>query len=383
MGRGRERLLVFNCHEAWVYQLGLLDYDLDIICGLSGRYTRGWDSHIRPVPDRARLIRLEEALASPERYTCIIAHNLTDLLDIRGRPEPRILILHLALEARIVEERPRLHAEQAKQLMHRYAELGAVHVVAVSHSKGRSWGFTEDIVPFAVDSADYPPCTGEIACGLRISNFVQQRKASLHWPFHERAFGGLPVRIVGHNPGMAGVAPSGDWDHLKALLRTCRFYIHTAHPDLEDGYNMATVEAMAAGLPVLGNKHPTSVVEHGVNGFVSDDPDGLRDYARLLLDDRDLALRMGRQARLTVEQRFSVEAFQSGMGRAIASARMKRECLGTHGPHTLTAGTGTDAGRQTHPVRSKRRIVELPREPGRISSAAQTESPGTTPGRGR
>ena len=41
MGRGRERLLVFNCHEAWVYQLGLLDYDLDIICGLSGRYTRG------------------------------------------------------------------------------------------------------------------------------------------------------------------------------------------------------------------------------------------------------------------------------------------------------------------------------------------------------
>ena len=29
------RLLVFNCHEAWVYQLGWLGYKLDIVIGLS------------------------------------------------------------------------------------------------------------------------------------------------------------------------------------------------------------------------------------------------------------------------------------------------------------------------------------------------------------
>lgn len=31
-------LLVFNCHEAWVSQLGVLGYDLDIIIGLKGKY---------------------------------------------------------------------------------------------------------------------------------------------------------------------------------------------------------------------------------------------------------------------------------------------------------------------------------------------------------
>ena len=39
---------------------------------------------------------------------------------------------------------------------------------------------------------------------------------------------------------------------------------------------MATVEAMAAGMPIIGNRHPDSPVEHGVNGFLSDDPAELK-----------------------------------------------------------------------------------------------------------
>jgi len=354
MQNRERRLLVFNCHEAWVHQLRLLDYDLDIICGLPGRYTRGWDTHMRPVPARARLICLTEALTPGERYACIIAHNPTDLLDIRNRTEPRLLLLHLSLEARLVEEHSHLSAAQAKQILHRYVELSGAHVAAVTSAKGRSWGFTENILPVAVDPDEYPPCTGETACGLRVANFILQRKAFLHWSFHERVFAGLPVRIVGHNPGMADVHPSRDWDHLKDLLRTSRFYIHTANPDLEDGYNMAMAEAMAAGMPVLGNRHPTSIVEHGVSGFLSDNPAELRGYAKLLLDDRDLALRMGRQARLVVQRRFSVEAFRSGMARAIASAQRKRGLLPLCRP-------GVPA------------IVELPRPSGRMPVATRSE----------
>ncbi len=348
------RLLVFNCHEAWVHQLSALDYDLDIVCGLPGRYTPGWDTHIRPVPARGRLISLDEART--RRYACIIAHNPTDLLDVKDRPEPRLLVHHLPVEARILEERSRLSAAEARGLLHRYVQLSGTHVVAVSRLKGRSWGTAGDIVPFGADPGDYEPCSGEIPCGLRIANFIQRRRTFLHWAFHEQTFAGVPVRIVGHNPGMAGAAPSRDWDHLKDLLRTHRFYIHTAHPELEDGFNMATVEAMAAGLPVLGNRHPTSVVEHGVNGFVSDDPAELRRYARLLLDDRKLALRMGAEARATVQRRFSVTAFRSNMERAIQSARRKRASLSVQQP----------------PIRSRQRIVELPPQSG--MKAPQTTS---------
>jgi len=75
------RLLVFNCHEPWVYQLRSLGQPLDIITDLPGRHFRGWDQELRPPPPHSRLFSLAQARESPLPYDVIIAHNLTDLLD--------------------------------------------------------------------------------------------------------------------------------------------------------------------------------------------------------------------------------------------------------------------------------------------------------------
>jgi glycosyltransferase involved in cell wall biosynthesis len=88
---------------------------------------------------------------------------------------------------------------------------------------------------------------------------------------------------------------------------------------------MATIEAMAAGMPVLGNRHPTSPIKHGLSGFLSDDPDGLRKYARILLEDRDLAAKMGQQARKTAVEHFSVSKFKESFLESIETARRKWE----------------------------------------------------------
>jgi len=322
---GKKTLLVFNCHEAWVYQLGALGYDLDIIIGLKGRYKPSWDEQIRPVPPNSRLLTLPEAQQSRTSYYCIITHNITDLLNVKHRGEPRLTVLHLPIEARLVEEKSDVEPEKMKETLHKYLKLVGGHAVAVSMLRGKSWGFTEDIVPFGTDPDDYPPYSGEIASGLRISNFIQMRKQFLLWDLHERAFDGIPVRIVGHNPGMPGVAASESWEHLKKMLQSHRFYIHTADPRLEDGYNMAMGEAMAAGMPVLGNRHPTSPIKHGLSGFLSDDPDALRKYAGILLGDRDLAAKMGQQARKTAVERFSMSKFKESFLQSIETARRKWE----------------------------------------------------------
>ena len=132
-------------------------------------------------------------------------------------------------------------------------------------------------------------------------------------------------RLVGHNPSMPGVAAANDWSDLKKMLQSHRFYIHTAAPGLEDGYNTASLEAMAAGMPVLSNRHPGSPVEHGISGFLSDDPEELRKYARILLENRDLAVKMGRQAQKAVIERFSMDRFKEGFLRSIGTARRKWE----------------------------------------------------------
>lgn len=321
----KKTLLVFNCHEPWVYQLGALGYELDIIIGLKGRHKKTWDEQMRPVPPNSRLITLPEALQSQTSYYCIITHNITDLLDVKSRPEPRLIVLHSTLESRVQEEKTSIEPEKMKEALHKYLRLIGGYAVATCRLKGESWGFAEDIVTFGTDVDDYLPYSGEKACGLRICNFIASRKKILLWDFHKKAFDGIPVRLVGYNPDMPGVATAESWDHLKRILQSHRFYIHTADPRLETGYNMSTVEAMAAGLPVLGNRHPTSPVKHGVNGFLSDDPDELRKYARMLLEDKSLAVLMGRQARKTAVERFSITRFKEAFLRSIETARHKWE----------------------------------------------------------
>ncbi len=321
----KKTLLVFNCHESWVYQLGSLGYDLDIVVGLVGRHKLAWDEQIRPLPANSRLVTLSEARSSSTCYYCIITHNIIDLLDIKRRPEPRLNVLHLPIEARIIEDKSDIAPEDMKGKLRQYIELICGRVSSGALFKGKSWGFTDDIVVFGSDVGDYPAYSGEIASGLRICNYIGIRKQFLLWQLHEQAFAGLPVRIVGYNPGMEGVGPSKNWDDLKRLMRSHRFYIHTANPDLEDGYNMATIEAMSAGMPVIGNEHPGSPVRHGVSGFLSNDPKQLGDYARMLLADRELAVKMGAEARRTVLEQFSMDKFRAAFLQSIETARAKAQ----------------------------------------------------------
>jgi glycosyltransferase involved in cell wall biosynthesis len=316
-------LLVFNCHEPWVYQLGVLGYKLDIIIGLKGRYTLGWDERMRPQPANSRLITPEEALASKTNYYCIITHNVKDLLDIKSRQEPRLTVLHSSLEGRIQEEGCKIDSQKAREMLRQYLNLTGGHAVATSMFKGESWGLTEDIVHFGIDAEDYLPYSGEIASGLRICNFIDSRRKILLWDLHEKSFSALPIRIVGHNPNMPGIEAAKNWMDLKRILQSHRFYIHTADPRFEAGHNMAMVEAMAAGLPVISNCHPTSPIKHGVSGFLSDRPEELRTYARMLLEDRELAILMGQQARKTASKRFSLNRFKISFLRSIEIARQK------------------------------------------------------------
>ncbi len=331
--RIQKTLLVFNCHEAWVYQLGILGFRLDIIVGLKGRYKAGWDEQMRPLPPNSRLVSLKQALESQTEYHCIIAHNLTDLLDVKSRPEPRLLVLHSTLEGRAVEEKSNIDIEQLRRMVGDYLELVGGHAVATSMFKGESWGFTEDIVFLGIDAEQYLPYSGNEACGLRICNFVSSRRKILLWDLHEEAFAEVPVRIVGHNPDMPGVSAPANWAQLKGMLQSHRFYIHTADPRYEAGFNMASVEAMAAGMPVIGNQHPTSPVKHGVSGFLSDDAKELRKYAQMLIEDRQLAKLMGQRARETAIKQFSPLRFKQALLRSIETARQKWQAKNSSRQH--------------------------------------------------
>jgi hypothetical protein len=316
------KLLVLNCHEAWVHQLSVLDADLEIVVGLPGRYTREWDTRMRPLPGNARVIRLEQA--AHEGYDAVIAHNITDLLDTRHIRSPKLLVFHDTLEGRIAQQGAESDVDTRDMRAQISTYLSAIggHAIAVSRSKAKSWGVTHTVVQNCADPHGYPDHIGDVAAGLRVANHVVSKRVFLAWEFHEQAFADLPLRLVGHNPEL-GVEAAEHWDHLKALMASHRFLVHTADPRYEDGFNMAVLEGMAAGLPVLTNRNPTGIIRHGVTGFVADTPTEMREFALQLLGDKDLANRMGQCAREDIRHHFSPVHFRRGMDSAIRDAKKK------------------------------------------------------------
>jgi hypothetical protein len=158
---------------------------------------------------------------------------------------------------------------------------------------------------------------------MRVCNFIESRRKILMWDFHDQTFQGLPVRLVGHNPTLPGVFAAANWYELKKLIKSHRFYIHIADPRYESGAYMATVEAMAGGLSILENKHPTSSIKHGGEGFLSDNSEELRMFANILLKDKELANLMGIHARKTVIEQFSIARFIWAFSLSIEKARSK------------------------------------------------------------
>ena len=317
------KLLVLNCHEAWVHQLGALDAELDIVVGLPGRYTRTWDARMRPLPAGGRTLTLDEATAGGAAYDAVVCHNITDLLDTRAVVAPPLLVLHDTLEGRIAQQGADLDAGEMRRMLAAYLASAGGHAIAVSRSKATSWGVTSTVVRNCADPDAYPPFTGEEAIGLRVANHVTSKRVFLAWDFHEAAMAGLPLRIVGHNPDLPGVAAADDWDHLKRLLAAHRFLVHTADSRYEDGWNMAVLEAMAAGMPVLTHRHPAGIIEHEVTGLVAATPAEMRGHAERLLGDRAFAQELGANARRYVARHFSPDRFRVEFTRAVQEAGRK------------------------------------------------------------
>ena len=73
-------------------------------------------------------------------------------------------------------------------------------------------------------------------------------------------------------------------------------------PSLTEGFGRSVVEAMACGVPVITTEHAEAIVENGKTGFVVPirDSQAIKEKIQYLYDNRDVAEKMGRDARNAV-----------------------------------------------------------------------------------
>ncbi len=117
----------------------------------------------------------------------------------------------------------------------------------------------------------------------------------------------VPFTVVGYGsqklPGGVGVA--ANYAELLGHYRKHSAFLNPART-----LGMSTLEAMATGMPVVTFRTVNSdIIRNGVNGFVVETVDEARRALKRLLSDRRLALRLGRNARETIRERFSAAKF--------------------------------------------------------------------------
>jgi glycosyltransferase involved in cell wall biosynthesis len=108
-------------------------------------------------------------------------------------------------------------------------------------------------------------------------------------------------------------------DQLRQLARSCDIF---ALPTYADCHSLASLEAMASGLPVIATNVggiPEIVVE-GVTGYVIEpgDAHALGDRLRALIEDGDARARMSAAARVRAERSFDA---RTNVGLVVAQLR--------------------------------------------------------------
>jgi len=313
-------ILTFNSHEAYVYALSRTNLSLDVIDQLPGRYVNSWDTKIRPIPDNIRLITLKEAELSKKKYDCAIAYSIDDLLMIKNLEIPKILTIHISLTGYIEQEGNKVSPEKACNVLNTYLKKIGVLVVSISEMKQKTWGVSGPIIRPFIDTEYFNGYNGKLAVGLRVGNQLVNKGQLLYWDFFQAVITEYPVKILGYNPDLKNVTRAQDLNDLRQHYQTHRFYIHTSKYDFEDGYNMASLEAMACGMPIVCNQHPTSPIINGMNGFMSNDVDELRAWIEMLLMDLSLAQKMGIAAREWVLDNNSLDDFRTNWQGAVEEA---------------------------------------------------------------
>lgn len=301
-------ILTKNWHTGFLYNLSKIGHNWFVL--------GDWQEGNRPLPPNFEIGGWEAARRNFSRFDAVIGHNIrSDLWKflpycIRYR-KPYFQVIH-GRRARGGYSRSHLR-KLVKNLYSNIAlgtlvRMGLVRLVFISPYARSDWPLPGTVVKQGIPVDELGPYEGTEPTLLAVGNMLHRE----HFAFDElmQMRAQVPLKIVGDNPAISDVRASKNWDELRSFYCRCRAYLNFTRVP-EDGYNLALLEAMGSGMPVIALRHPSTPIRDGENGFLVDSLPEAVDRAKRLLADLELARRLGNCARETIMRQFSVERLRS------------------------------------------------------------------------
>jgi glycosyltransferase involved in cell wall biosynthesis len=309
----RLKILIWHIHGSYLNTLARLEHDWFLPVkpgrpeGYGGRGpTFDLPDSVHEVPSEAvRELDLDLIiLQTPKNYQ----EDQFEILSDTQRGLPRIYLEH---------NTPRPDAVHTRHPVNDPNVL----IVHVTHFNRLMWdnGITPTMViehSVAIDPAIR--YQGVRAQGITVMNGMRRRPRIAGYDLFLQARDRVPLTAVGMETEELGGLGDVAYRDLHRQVAQYRFLFSPAR---YTSLPLAVIEAMTIGMPVvaLATTELPTVIENGVNGFISCNISELVKRMDDLIEDRDLARRIGENARRTAHQRFNLERFARDWNHAFAN----------------------------------------------------------------
>lgn len=191
--------------------------------------------------------------------------------------------------------------------------------VFISEFSCREWGFDpadEDtlIIHHCVDNELFKPKQQERKIHiLSVVNDWINRDSVCGFRIWQNVTKGLPTRVVGDTPGLS--KPAQSTEELSNEYSSSAIFLNTS---TVSPIPCALLEAMSSGCACVSTATCMipEIIEHGVNGLISNDEKELRGFCEDLLKDAELRNKLGENARKTILEKFHPSTFVENWNKA-------------------------------------------------------------------
>ncbi len=277
--------------------------------------SKPWDKMIRPIPSNCSLLHGKEAndqLKQDIQFDIILCQNrMTQfplLYKIAKQLSCPIMIAENSLSV------PEMNPFEVEALQNQPYNTNVFH----SEFLTNSWGFEETdddtfVIPYGVDTNLFDGWMGGDGKILTIVNNYAQRSSVTGFDTWTEVTKGLPTNQIGDKRGSP--KQTKNLGELLSLYKNASVFLNTS---AWISCPKTILEAMSVGCPIVttATTSLSDIIKDGVNGYISHNPDELREKLIFLLENPEKGLELGMKARETIKENFGIETFVSSFNNA-------------------------------------------------------------------
>ncbi len=301
-----EPLNILTCptHESSESMLALTGHQF---YGWEAPGGKRWNPLFRPVPSNYYLFGKDSGDFRPPAgvdFDAVLVQNRFSQYPILSQIANE---LHLPL---IILEHTQAYASwTARQLAVLTAMKGHQNVFITKVSQ-EAWGFSDKdsvVIEHGIDTGLFAPKVDKRrAVALSVVNQWAERDEPCGYRFWLQATAGLPVMVLGDNPGLS--KPAANPQVLAEAYASAAVFVNTS---LISPVPTALLEAMASGCICISTDtcQIPDVIQDGVTGLLCSSPAEMRATLGEVLADPEGYEILGRNAREYVSKRYGIERF--------------------------------------------------------------------------